>query len=216
MIRVVTQISYKEVRNQTCHIFTMRSILFTVLLCLFSVHVTECTEIQDETIYTYNYDNKFGDIFHQGDMDDFNMIKYDVINPILRTAYEGPHIGGAFMMEGNSYTTTKYFKGYIVDISTTQYCGTNYGIIYMQVYYTDGESDRDEICGDDWNYNHTWIPLTRFSHSDQFRVQIHSYGVDLDHPNGFDEIKIRTTDVPPPTTKSPSASIPAIVTSMTP
>jgi len=204
LIRVVTQISYKEVRMQTCHIFTMTSILFPALLCLFSVHVTECTEIQKETIYTYNYDNKFGDIFYQGALDDFNMMKYTEVD----TGYEGPHVGGVFHLEGYSWTTTSWFDGYIVDISTTQYCGGT-GDIDMYVYYPDGEQDRTALCGRDWLYNQTWTPATRFSHQDaipKFRLEIRSYDVSASFPSGFDEIKITTTPKPP---QIPTASIPA-------
>ena len=176
MIGVVTQISYKELMMQTCHISTMISILFTALLCLFSVHVTDCTEIQDETIHTYNYGNNFDDLFVQGYEDSFNTYKYEDINPILATGYEGPHIGGVFMMEGDTMTTTNYFNGYIVDISTTQYCGSNTNnYISINVYYRDGETDQEYICGAyetyEWFYNMTWIPETRFSHSGDVSIQ---------------------------------------------
>jgi len=206
MIRVVTQISYKELRMQTCNIFTMISILFTALLCLFSVHVTECTEIQKETIYTYNYDNKFGDIFYQGALDDFNMMTYEDAD----TGYEGPHVGGVFHLEGTSWTSTSWFDGYIVDISTTYYCG-GYGGIWLYVYYPDGEQDATGLCGSDWAYNQTWTPATRYSHHgypvySKFRLEIKS-SASPSNPNGFDEIKITTTPKPPP--QIPTTSIPA-------
>ena len=174
MIGVVTQISYQEVRKPTSHIFTMISILFTILLCLFSVHVTECTEIQYEAIYTYHYDNKFGDIFHQGNMDNFNMMKYEEID----TGYVGPHVGGAFQSEGSSYTTTNFFDGYIVDITVYVYCSDiNENYNYIGIYYVDGEHDLRELCGvsNGWT-NQTWIPETRSSHPEE---SIHCMSVEL-------------------------------------
>ena len=163
MITVATQISYQPVGKQTSHIFTMISILFTILLCLFSVHITECTEIPKETTYTYNYDN-FGDIFRLGDIYNFNTYRYRDID----TGYEGPHIGGAFHTEGTCVTTTNFFYGYIVDITTTHFCGneSTYGNdMYIHVHYYDGEEpDTMYYCDDHiWHYNYTWIPPTRYS-----------------------------------------------------
>ena len=172
MITVVTQISYQAVGKQTSHVSTMISILFTILLCLFSVHVTECTEIQKDTTYTYNYEN-FGDIFHLGYTDGFNIYNYTDIG----TGYEGPHIAGAFHMEGDSWTSTNWFDGYIVDISTTQYCGGLPSDIGVYVYYSNGKYDAEpSICGDNWFYNHSWIPPKRFSHLTE--VSIHFMSVE--------------------------------------
>ena len=92
------------------------------------------------------------------------MMTYEEIDPILETGYKGPHIGGAFQLEGYSMITTNYFDGYILDISTTQYCGR--GVIFMYVYYSDGEQDLTALCGADWHYNETWTPKTRFSRQD--------------------------------------------------
>ena len=147
----------------------MISILFTIFLYSFSVPVTECTELQKETTYIYNYDN-FGDIFQQGDMDDFNLYKYEDIH----TGYEGPHVGGAFTMQGVSIVTTNYFHGYLTKITANFYCG-NPGKIYSMlfaVYYLDRQWNSEWICGANlteesgWHYNYTWIPPTRFNHSE--------------------------------------------------
>ena len=155
----------------------MISILFPILLCLFSVHVTDCTEIQEETTYTYNYDNNFGDIFHLGNIDGFNLYKYTDLDTI--TAYNDSHIGGAFTMEGTSYSTTNFFDGYIVDISTTFYCTKYIDYLRISVYYADGEHDTNELCINDiyWVNNRisTWIPPTRSSHSE---VSIHCRSVE--------------------------------------
>jgi len=220
MIRVVTQISYKELRMQTCNIFTMISILFTALLCLFSVHVTECTEIQDEAIHIYNYDNNFGDIFHQGALDDFNMMQYTEID----TGYVGPHVGGVFQTEGRSFSSTNFFRGYIVDITAYVYCGdTTLNDNQIYIYYVDKEYDMRYFCnnGNGWS-NQTWIPETRYSHPEKFRVEIRAwFPIAVNRPIGFDQITIRTTDVPPTTTtyKSPrqisATSVPAIAPSIT-
>ena len=172
--------SDRAVGTQTSHISTMMSILFIILLRLFSVHVTECTEIQ-LTTFVYNYDN-FGDIFRQGAMDDFNTYKYEDID----TGYVGPHEGGVFMVNGPSYTTTNFYDGYIVDISTTHYCGNESehaeNDIWLYVYYLD--EDNESMCQFDtmyicvlydWHYNNTWTPPTRFNHSD---VSIQSMNVE--------------------------------------
>ena len=134
---------------------------------MFSVHVTDCTEIQDETTHTYNYDN-FGDIFLQGYEDSFNTYKYENI----ATGYEGPHVGGAFLMKGTSFTSTNYYNGYIVDITTTYYCGRDDSPneMYIHVYYLDGEVDVVQLCGANWR-TYTWIPETRFSHQGEVSIQ---------------------------------------------
>jgi len=206
MIRVVTQIS---------HIFTMISILFTVLLCSFSVHVTECTEIQKETTYIYNYGNFF-DIFRQGDRENYNIHRYEDFD----TGYEGPHTGGAFSTGGSrsglpQYTTTNYFNGYILDISTTHYCGgSKYNAMNLMVEYLDGHSDFVKICNyesanHNWHYNYTWIPSSRSDTATaKFRLEIQSDFATEDRPNVFDEIRIRTTDVKPPPPPSTTAKPP--------
>merc|ERR1739838_77096 len=100
-------------------------------------------------------------------------------------------------MEGYSKTSTNCFDGYIVDITTTHYCGTN-GNINIYIYYSGGtyESATEEydsagwICGDNWFYQQTWIPPTRSNHPTypKFRVEIRSVYVSAKSPNVFDEI----------------------------
>ena len=92
----------------------MRGIGLVTIISIFSVVIP----IQSREIaYTYNYEN-FGDIFHQGNRDDFNVYKYEDIDKIFDTEYSGPNIGGVFLVDASSTTMTDQFDGHIVNITT--------------------------------------------------------------------------------------------------
>ena len=134
-------------------------------LYLFSVFVS----IQSETIHIYNYDN-FGDVFHQGELDDLNVFKYKDIDNLFEEKYSGSNIGGAFQVDGDSIstlpnTTIQYqFLGYIVDVTASFYCGdTN---LSLDIEYSDGGGESVDICNaTGWHYNYKWIPPHHSEHS---------------------------------------------------
>ena len=137
------------------------------IICFFSVLI----RIQSEDIvHVYNYDN-FDELFHQGNLQDFNVLKYQEIDILFDKPYEGPNIGGAFLLHGESNTNTPQFDGYIVDITASFYCGDKKGnkvrFLSFWVGYADDRDERVFICDDyGWNYNYTWIPPQRFDHSE--------------------------------------------------
>jgi len=171
----------------------------TPIICLFSVVIP----IQSgEIIYVYDYDN-FGDIFPQGDgVNDFHISKYSDIDNIFDKKYEGPHIGGAYLVEGNASITTSEFKGYLKSITATFYCGnTEYpgddSSLWIGVEYPDsGAGDGEWIClKSGWNYDFTYISPPRGYQGFTFGVS--AYEATIDRAFGFDEIRISTTETPP-------------------
>merc|ERR1739838_963620 len=91
----------------------------------------------EEIVHLFNYDN-FDELFHQGARDDFNKDLYEDIDNIFDKPYEGPNIGGAFLLHGES-DTWKDFDGYIVDITASFYCGNYYEEnMYFALYYPSG------------------------------------------------------------------------------
>ena len=144
----------------------MKVATLTTIICFFSVLI----RIQsDEIVYVYNYSD-FGELFHQGDQDDFNVYKYEDIDTVFDEKYYGPNIGGAVLLNGGSKTRTPPFDGYIVDITASFYCGSKeFDNMRIYVIYADGKYDDMWLCGDariGWTYYYTWIPPMRFSHSE--------------------------------------------------
>jgi len=173
----------------------MKVTALTALMYFFSV----LNRIQsEEIVHVFNYDN-FDELFHQGDRDDFNKDLYEYINIIFDKPYEGPNIGGAFVLHGTS-RTARQFDGYIVDITASFYCGNKEtDNLEFLVYYADNAEDH-YFCGDSnhgWNYNYTWTPPTHFNHAENFSVEICAYNAVVNQAFGFDEIRITTTDRPP-------------------
>jgi len=171
----------------------------TPIICLFSVVIP----IQSgEIIYVYDYDN-FGDIFPQGDgVNDFHISKYSDIDNIFDKKYEGPHIGGAYLVEGNaSIITTREFKGYVKSITATFYCGgtwrESYSSLWIGVDYADpGYGYGHWICSESSWQNYTWIPPSRDEYQN-FTFQVAASEATIDRAFGFDEIRISTTKKPP-------------------
>jgi len=187
----------------------MKVTALTTIIYFFSVLI----QIQStEIIYVYNYDD-FSEIFQQGSLQNFNVLKYEDIDTIFDKPYEGSNIGGAFLMNGGWETKhwhQQEFNGYIVDVTATFYCGKYGGETWQSelalwIIYSETEQDEKYICSDNgWSYNYTWIPPTRFNHGESFSLGISGWGATADKPYGFDEIRIRTT------TKKPSQLLTAM------
>ena len=121
-----------------------------------------------EIIYVYDYDN-LGEILPQGSgINDFHLYKYSDIDKIFDDKYKGSNIGGAFLMEGNystNYLEVPVFPGYIVNITTTFYCGSTLAeeggnSLVIVVTYVNESGDVDWLCEDrtGWHYDYTWTP----------------------------------------------------------
>ena len=155
----------------------MKGIAVASIISIFSVVIPT---LSGKRTFVYNYEN-FGDIFHQGQRDDFNIYKYEDIDTIFDTEYNGTNIGGAFLVDGTSTTATSNFKEYVIDIIATFYCGGTYAeegtdSLWLMVGYSGGH-DAIYVCEErGWHYNYTWIPPTRFDHS---MVSIHSMPSDI-------------------------------------
>jgi len=177
------------------------------IICFFSVLIQiQSTEIE----YIYNYDD-FSEIFEQGGLHNFNVARYEDIDDIFDTPYEGSNIGGAFLLYGKWLTGgwhEQEFDGYITKITTTHYCGnlSEPNIwnpkIMLWIDYVDGSYERKEICSDalGWNYNYVWIPQKP---KKDFTFGMEGKDATVNKPLGFDEIRITMTDTPPKTTSTP-------------
>jgi len=109
--------------------------------------------------------------------------------------------GGAYLVQGTSYLTTPEFKGQLVSITATFYCGTKNGgensgdSLWMAVGYP-GTEDSIWMCIDhglDWNYNITWNPPSGAKYQ-KFNLIIGAETATLDRVYGFDELRITTSD----------------------
>jgi len=171
------------------------------IICFFSVLIQiQSTEIE----YIYNYDD-FSEIFEQGGLHNFNVARYEDIDDIFDTPYEGSNIGGAFLLYGKWLTGgwhERQFPGYIMKITTTHYCGKLTDTFTLWVTYADGYQETKGICSDTagWSYNSTWFPQR---HSENFTLGIEGQHATVNKPLGFDEIRITMTDTPPKTTSTP-------------
>jgi len=170
----------------------------TPIICLFSVVIP----IQSgEIIYVYDYDN-FGDIFPQGDgVNDFHISKYSDIDNIFDKKYEGPHIGGAYLVEGKASITTREFEGYVKSVTVNYYCGNTEwpgddSSLWISVDYAEGGGDYVYLCDRQSWENYTWIPQYRDDYQG-FTFQVKASEATIDRAFGFDEIRISTTKKPP-------------------
>ena len=165
---------------------------FTAFTTICFYYFSLLIPIQSELIYVYNYDN-FDDIFHEGNRNDFNVYKYEDIDNIFETKYDGPNIGGAFQMQGNSTTITHQFDGYLVDVTASFYCYNAEEVEMnweMSILYEDGTFERNRVCigsgPSNWKYNITWIPyfpLKQVSfHSMPSNVRIQSMSSSIEGP----------------------------------
>ena len=147
----------------------MKHLIFTtIVLYWFSVLIP----VQSVKVYIFNYDNNFGDFFHQGDRNDFNLYKYKDID-ILKEKYEGSNIGGAFQEEGDYEMRTHKFEGYLVNMTGTFYCGNPNA--YRNGFgfeYVDGGGEYWGVCGLPhlWTYNYPLIP-TKLGHHSAVSIQ---------------------------------------------
>jgi len=173
----------------------MKGIAVTIIY-IFSVVIP----IQSREIaYTYNYDN-FGDLFPQGG--NFHVYKYADLDKIIDTDYKGTSIGGAFLLQGGGGTATDEFEDYIVDITTSVYCGGTYeeeggASLLIDIIYSGGKRwNSVYICEErGWVYNLTWIPPTRQYQG--FTVRITAWEATKNKVYGFDLLRITTSDTPP-------------------
>jgi len=175
----------------------MKGIALATIIYIFSVVIP----IQSrEIVYTYNYDN-FGDFFHQGAREDFNIYKYQAIDKIFDTEYNGTNVGGVFLVQGSSATSTPDFEGYVVNITATFYCGSTHdeegrNSLWIAVYY-DKNEDFTYLCQErGWHYNHTWIPPLGTTYKN-FSLYIRASDATLNKAYGFDELRFTTSDTPP-------------------
>jgi len=178
----------------------MKGIALATIIAIFSVVIP----IQSREIaYTYNYDN-FVDLFRPSDsgVDHFHVYKYVDLDKIIDTDYKGTNIGGAFLLEGGGGTATDEFEGYIVDITTSVYCGGTYeeegrASLLIDIIYSGGKRwNSVYICEEiGWVYNLTWIPPTRQYQG--FTVRITAWEATANKVYGFDLLRITTSDTPP-------------------
>jgi len=175
----------------------MKRIVLIMIIYIVSVVIP----IQSgEIAYTYDYDN-FDEIFPQtrGVIDDFHLFKYEDID----TEYNGTNIGGAFLVLGTSHPQTPKYKGYVVDVTATFYCGSTYYededySLQIFVFYDGPELDDTYLCKErGWHYNYTWIPQQR-DLSQNFAVRVQAQHVTMNRPYGFDMLRITTSSEKPP------------------
>jgi len=184
---------------------------FTAFTTICFYYISVLIPIQSELIYVYNYDN-FGDIFHQGNRNDFNVYKYEDIDSIFETKYAGTNIGGAFQMLGNFSTATHQFDGYLVDVTATIYCAnTEERENWLMWFKTGNNWDAGRyVCGEspvdtnNWNYNIKWIPY--FDINENVTLHFESFGATVNKPFGFDEIRVTTRETPPDNTNASATS----------
>jgi len=176
----------------------MKGIAVTII-CIFSVVIP----IQSGRIaYTYNYDN-FNEIFPQdnGVINNFYLFKYEDLDRIFDTEYEGTNVGGAFVVLGSVHHGTPNYKGYVVDITATFYCGStddsSENWLKIGVFYEDAYDNFYPCEERGWHYNQTLIPPKRDEYQN-FYVEFQTCcDATINEPYGFDMVRITTSDTPP-------------------
>jgi len=163
-----------------------------MIISLFSVVIP----IQSREII-YNYDN-FGDIFPQGDCgNNYQVNRYANIDKIFDTEYKGTNIGGAYLLQGSSYITTPEFKGQVVNITATFYCGSTYAVeaqntLWILISWPE-DTGAVYLCQEGGWQKYTWIPSSSAKFQ-KFHLVIGALGATINKAYGFDELRITTLD----------------------